>query len=187
MSLLRYISRRRCFLTNRITSLTPTSSYTTKAGDENWNQIYRFPQIRLLAAFNKLKIYQGSLSALAIPLTLALEQSGNIAQSTSYVVAAVGVSGLATLCIGSLACRNVVGLLYVNDGGTKLKISCPDFWGNRKDKEIEINDMIPSSNLTKFKYNPAKIITTGNSENYRLLESFGEIIEPDFYFSLFGK
>lgn len=167
---------------------TVTSNYTTKPRDDNWTQIYKFPQIRLLSAFNKLKIYQGGVSALAVPAAFALEQAGNIPQSSSAMVAALAGTGLATLCIGSLFCKNVVGMLYVNDEATKLKVSYPDFWGRRRDEDIIINDMISPSNLTKFKYNPALTITSGGkSEKYRLLGSFGQILEPDTFFSLFGR
>lgn len=164
-----------------------TSNYTTKPEDDKWSQIYRFPQIRLLAAFNKLKIYQGGLSVLAVPAALALEQAGNIPESTSTVVASLAGTGLVTLCVGSILCKNVVGILYINEDGSKLKVSCPDFWGKRKDAEIVINDMVPPSNLTKFKWNPTLTITTGDkSGSYKLLGSFGEIVEPDTYFSIFG-
>lgn len=163
-----------------------TTNYTTKSGNDNWSQIYKFPQIRLLAAFNKLKIYQGALSVLAVPAAVALEQAGNIPQSTSAVVAALAGTGLCTLCIGSYFGRNVVGILYVNEKGTKLKVSCPDFWGRRRDHEIVIHDMILPANLTRFKWNPAQTITTGKT-NYRLLANFGVILEPDTYFSIFGQ
>ncbi|KAL5278818.1 TMEM186 family protein [Megaselia abdita] len=184
------IIKQKSFLTSQLTKQVPfflTSSYTTKSGDDNWSQIYRFPQIRLLSAFNKLKLYQGGLSILAVPAALALEQTGHIPQSTSTVVAALAGTGLATLCIGTLIFRNVVGILYINEDGTRLKVSYPDFWGRRKDDEVVIDEMIPPSNLNKLKWNPALTITTGKSSNYKLLGSFGQILEPDTYFSIFGR
>lgn len=173
-----------------LTNLAPairTKDYTTKPGDDNWSQIYRFPQIRLLAAFNKVKVYHGGFSSIAIPVAFALEQAGNIPPTTSAVVATLAGTGLITLCLGSIICKNIVGILYVNDEGTKLKVSYPDFWGKRRDEEVAIDEMIAPSNLSTSNWNPVVPITTGKSTKYRLLGSFGQIVEPETYFSIFGQ
>lgn len=181
-----------CFLaTRRFTnpaSAVVTKNYTTKSEDDSWSQIYRFPQIRLLAAFNKLKVYHGAFSSLAIPVAIALEQAGNIPQTTSAVVASLAGTGLISLCLGSIVCRNIVGFVYVNEKGTKLKVSYPDFWGKRIDQEVVIADMIAPSNLSSSNWSPVVPITTvGKSTKYRLLGSFGEVVAPETYFSIFGQ
>lgn len=134
-----------------------------------------------------MKIYQGAFSVLALPASIALEVSGSIPENTTSVVVALAASGLATLCIGSLFMRNVVGMLYVNEEGTTLKVAYPDFWGRRKDQEILISDIVAPSNISTFKWSPAFNITTGASTKYRLLGSFGQILDRNTFISIFGE
>lgn len=58
--------------------------------ESSWIQIYKFPFIRGIAAINKLKIYQIGITAMAVPLSLFMEQMGEFPTDTTLVVGYVG-------------------------------------------------------------------------------------------------
>lgn len=177
----------------------------------DWKQVYKFPFIRGLAAFQKwvicpfklrimscrftyfrLKIYQLSFTILVTPTCYILEQFSDQLPAQTWIVALyIGISGTFTLAAASQAFKNTVGFIYMsNENPDMLKFSFMDFWGKRCDKQIELHEVMPFTEL------PGKSLTnalfTGlrfyNNEmpQLKLVHKHGGISDLDGFTRIFG-
>ncbi|XP_030375311.1 transmembrane protein 186 [Scaptodrosophila lebanonensis] len=155
-----------------------------------WRTIYKLPIIRLVSAFNRLKIYQALLTAAGTPLAFALGEAGHISTHAASVCASIGVTGLITLTLGSYAAKNLVGFIYINEPEDHLKLAYVDFWGRRKETLIAIDD-IPTvwdqSGPPRFSF--YQLISDPNCSNrrYKLLHRLGTVTDPQLFVGLFGE
>lgn len=87
---------------------------------------------------NKLKMYQICATIASVPAAYALPEIFD-----PIVVSVVGGTGLATLCLASFAFSNTIGFVYTNQKRPELvKFAFMDFWGLRKDVEMNIDGKI---------------------------------------------
>ncbi|KAM8711157.1 hypothetical protein ACLKA7_000312 [Drosophila subpalustris] len=174
------------------TTTTSNKKLTVDVGFTDWRPIYQLPMIRLIAAFNRLKIYQAALTAAGTPLAFALNQAGQMSGEALGICATIGVSGLITLTVGSVVASNVIGFIYINDQQDQLKIAYVDFWGRRKETHVDIEDLLPDWELKRSNtmrlgfYQPIQM-RTDKKQRYKLLHRFGVIIDPLIFEGLFGQ
>lgn len=110
--------------------------------ESEWNPIYKFRYIQMLSSFNRAKFYQVALTTVAVPISFAFPIVDPL------VVATLGVSLTITLSLASYAFSNTVGFIYTSkEQPDKVKFSYLDFWGNRKDVEMKIEDVVPFSEI----------------------------------------
>uniref|UniRef100_A0A6M2DJ85 Transmembrane protein 186 n=1 Tax=Xenopsylla cheopis TaxID=163159 RepID=A0A6M2DJ85_XENCH len=117
-----------------------------ESSTDNFKLIYRLNCIRHLTVINKLKVLQGGVTALAIPTCALLYHLDIATMDILYMTASIGVTGCITLSIAGAFVTNFIGLIHVNAEKTIAKVAYLDFWGNRKNIEIPVTDIIPSSN-----------------------------------------
>lgn len=147
------LSFNKFIISRAIKSTSETCQKASKTSNE-WETIYKFPHIQSFVSASKLKIYQTALTAITVPASLALPELVD-----PSIVATLGISGIVTLSIASYAFRNTVGLIYTSQSQPeKVKFSYLDFWGNRKDVEMNINDVKPFSELPRSVFD--KFFTT---------------------------
>ncbi|TMW53634.1 hypothetical protein DOY81_001271, partial [Sarcophaga bullata] len=154
------------------------ASHVNNNYNDDWRIIYRLDLIRLASAFNRVKIPYGFLNGITVPGAFALEQASHLPPSTSLLIAIVGLSSWCTLAICSFFVRNLVGIIYINDTGDKLKLAYVDYWGKRQDACIDLNDLIPESEKakpSKFDFYQTLCLYSDNKIKYKLLQRFGSI------------
>lgn len=160
------------------------------AGFTNWRPIYNLPLIRLVAAFNRLKVYQAVATAAVTPFAFGLSQAGQVSGEALGVCAALGVSGLMTLTLSSWAFTNIIGYIYVNEQQDQLKFAYVDFWGRRKELLVDIEDVLPDWELQRSRrfliYQPI-CLRNGNKQRFKLLLRFGIVTDPLIFEGLFGQ
>uniref|UniRef100_A0A034WKV8 Transmembrane protein 186 n=1 Tax=Bactrocera dorsalis TaxID=27457 RepID=A0A034WKV8_BACDO len=169
---------------------TTTATTNNKSATPQWTTIYRLPLIRLAAGFQRLKIYQGVLTALALPISFTLTEFGTISPNSVAIVGAIGVSGLVTLTLFSLLIRNVVGFIYINDELNKVKVAYVDFWGKRTDAIIDINDLDvewAKARPTAFNLYQKIRLYSDDTKSFKLLLNYGVIVEPETFCGIFGE
>ncbi|XP_053963196.1 transmembrane protein 186 [Anastrepha ludens] len=174
---------------NYATTATTTSTASDNAST-NWTTIYRLPLIRLAAGFQRLKIYQGTLTTLAVPAAFGLSQAEHVSPDSVLVISAIGVSGLLTLSLCSLVVRNVIGFIYINEERDKVKFAYVDFWGKRCETVIDIADLdVDWTKVRPTVFNIyQKIRLYGNkAQSFKLLSNYGVIVEPDIFTAIFGE
>ncbi|CAD7011333.1 unnamed protein product [Ceratitis capitata] len=168
-------------------------NYATNASANKtteWTTIYRLPLIRLAAGFQRLKIYQGLFTTIALPISFGLSQVGHISPSSVAIVGSIGVSGLVTLSLFSLLIRNLIGFIYINNELDKVKVAYVDFWGKRCESIIDINDLdVDWSKARPTAFNIYQKIRLYSDKNqmYKLMLNYGVIVEPQTFTGIFGE
>lgn len=105
---------------------------------DNFEPIYRFPQTRSLSALSRIKSYQGVATLICVPASYF------IYPELFFEVAYTGVTLFLVLSLTSYILSNSIGAVYIHKKNDELvRIAFIDFWGRRKDSEININDIIP--------------------------------------------
>lgn len=160
------------------------------AGFTEWRPIYRLPLIRLVAAFNRLKIYQAFVTVAGTPVAIALESAGQVSGDVLGIYAAIGVSGLMTLSLASYVSTNIIGFIYINDHQDQLKLAYVDFWGRRKELLVDIEDLLPDwepKSRRRLGFYQPICLRTDKKQRYKLLHRFGVITDPLLFEGLFGQ
>ncbi|XP_022228888.2 transmembrane protein 186 [Drosophila obscura] len=166
-----------------------TASLDDDASFSEWRTIYSLPSIRLVAAFNKLKIYQAALTAAGAPIAFALGQAGHVATDALGIYSAIGVSGLITLTLASYAATNLVGFIYINEQQDMLKLAYVDFWGRRVETLVETDDLLPSwerGSTSRLRFVLSITLRSDAQRRYKLLNRFGNIADRQLFEGLFG-
>ncbi|XP_046428079.1 transmembrane protein 186 [Neodiprion fabricii] len=114
----------------------------------DYQLIYKYPLIRLSSIVNRLKLYQTIATATGIPGTVVLAISDFITTETAVVFAVTGIMWcLGFFMIGFLG-QNRVGMIYLMDDQKTVKISYANTWGTKVDIEVDINDILPLSEIS---------------------------------------
>lgn len=100
-----------------------------------------------------------------------------------------GISGTITLSLVSYAFRNTVGFIYTNDKRPDMvKIAYMDFWGRRIDSEMNIDDVVPFSELPKALLD--SYVTTlrfhHDHPKLKLIYKFGGVNDMNEFAKVFG-
>lgn len=66
-----------------------TSQQTKPSSD--WSPVYNFPQIKLIAGLNKLKIHQSAITAIGVPVLMGLESTQIVPPDTAELFAVLGI------------------------------------------------------------------------------------------------
>ncbi|KAH8279403.1 hypothetical protein KR026_009099 [Drosophila bipectinata] len=155
-----------------------------------WRTIYSLPSIRLVAALSRLKVYQGAVTVAGLPIAFALGQTGQLGTDVFGIYAAIGISGLATLSLVSLAARNLVGFIYINEQQDLLKLAYVDFWGRRKETLVDTEDLLPNweqSTASRLRFVVPIGLRSDPKQRYKLLNRFGQVSDPELFEGLFGS
>lgn len=106
------------------------------------------------------------------------------------LVAIVGVTSCLTLALSSLVFKNLVGFIYVNESNDKLKIAFINYWGEREDRIINVNDLIPNweqKKPHKLVFYQLILLHSDPKVKYKLLHRHGAIENPYAFATLFGE
>uniref|UniRef100_A0A8C7MJ59 Transmembrane protein 186 n=1 Tax=Oncorhynchus kisutch TaxID=8019 RepID=A0A8C7MJ59_ONCKI len=100
-----------------VTALTKYSDLSTP----KYNLIYSLPHIKLLRAVSRLKLIQ-----------------------TGITIYSTGIAAFAAVMLFSAShyLRRVVGMMYLDESQTTLKVSHLTFWGRRKDVYLPVTDVM---------------------------------------------
>lgn len=154
---------------------------------EGYKAIYKFPAIRNLSAFNRLKIYHTVATFLSVPACFILASEGLIDPEYPMAAAQIGSSIAAFLFITSIVTNRYVGFIYFNEKKDTVKIAYVDYWGNRKEKEVKASDIVPLSDLsTSFIHHVYKPVLLYSGEKHLKISSkYGVIIDKEKYNKIF--
>ncbi|XP_075035935.1 transmembrane protein 186 [Mixophyes fleayi] len=147
----------------------------TEDDTKNFNLIYKFPGIQYCRAISRLKLLQTTLTVLLIPPIYYYYLQGQLSQFT--VVYFTGTAVFAGFMLYSLSyyLRRIIGMIYVDDDVTTLKVSYLTFWGNRRNLFVPVEDV-------------KKLSETGDGKR-ELIFQFGRYSSPDvlYFTTRFGQ
>ncbi|XP_050085943.1 transmembrane protein 186 [Anopheles aquasalis] len=155
---------------------------------DNWHTIYHFPSIMITASVKRLKYYPTVVTAVSVPVSIALAYANIWSMTTAEIVGAIGLTSTMTLSLFSMITNNLVGFVYCDETQSKVKISFLNAKGKREDCVYSVDDLVPRSELPSSLlklYFPIK--NHENSDVYKLVHRYGEIYDVQTFDKVFGR
>ena len=157
-------------------------SQLASSGDPQFKMVYRFPYIVHARFICRFKLYQTAF-------ILALTGANLVTQANLFTPLIVCTISLGMLAVMGEYFRRLIGIIYVDAVNDKVKISHLDFWGNRKDLIVSINDVIPiidaGENPADF-YVKVRFVDKKQSPLYITIKH-GLILEKDLFHRVVGE
>lgn len=169
-------------------SRSPTSQEKPPGTEmEKFHTIYRFDAIRALGYVSRLKLAQTGMTVVALPPGLYLYSQGLITLSSLCLMSGVASFALVMLCWMSHFFRRLVGILYVNEAGTLLRVAHLTFWGRRQDTYCAVSDMIPLSECRDQVQDLfVRIQPYSGKQTFYLTLRYGRILDRERFSQVFG-
>ncbi|XP_074052451.1 transmembrane protein 186 [Macrotis lagotis] len=167
-------------------STSPDKPSTMEA--EKFQMIYRFPGIRFCGSVSRLKILQTGITVLILPPTCYWYMQGLIPLDSLFFTGGVASFALAMLYWISYFFRRLVGILYVNEAGTVLRVAHLTFWGRRRDTFCPVANIIPVSETKEHPFDVfLKIQQYDGDQTFYLTLRFGHILDKKRFVQVFGN
>lgn len=154
--------------------------------DDEWITIYKFPYISAVASASKTKTLQYLSSLVGCPAVYGLEYFAIIPQGWFDVSLMIALSGCVTFtAVGQLS-KNLVGFAYVNPDHDLLRLGYLNFWGQREDTVVKVDNVRHLSEIQKFKCNPmSRVELYDSKKRFKIFEKIG-VIKRDLFELVFG-
>ncbi|XP_063284950.1 transmembrane protein 186 isoform X2 [Pelobates fuscus] len=137
---------------------------------DNFTLLYKLHGIQFCRTLSRLKILQTSLTVIFLPPIYYYYMKGQVTYLCVQYSTGTAVFACIMLYCLSYFLRRIIGMIYLNDAGTTVKVSHLTFWGKRKDLFIPITDI-------------QSLEETGDDKNEILLQ-FKRYSNPDvLYFT----
>ncbi|XP_023567071.1 transmembrane protein 186 [Octodon degus] len=154
---------------------------------EKFQMVYRFNAIRVFGFLSRLKVAQTALTVLALPPGFYWYSQGLVTLNSLCLASGVAGFALGMLCWMSYFFRRLVGILYVNESGTMLRVAHLSFWGWRRDTYCPVEDVMP---LTETKDNPQDVLMCiqrySGKPTFYLTLRYGRIVDRERFTEVFG-
>ncbi|XP_025272328.1 transmembrane protein 186 isoform X1 [Canis lupus familiaris] len=154
---------------------------------EKFQIIYRFDAIRTFGYLSRLKVAQTALTLLALPPGFYWYSHGLMTLSSLYFAGGIAGFALAMLCWMSHFFRRLVGILYVNEAGTVLRVAHLTFWGRRQDTDWPVADVVP---MTETSDRPQELFMRiqqySGKQTFYLTLRYGRVLDRERFTRVFG-
>ncbi|XP_075851208.1 transmembrane protein 186 [Microcebus murinus] len=154
---------------------------------EKFQMVYRFDFIRSCAYVSRLKVAQTALTVVALPPGFYWYSHGMLTFHSLCLLSGIAGFALAMLCWMSHFFRRLVGILYVNESGTMLRVAHLTFWGWRQDTYCPVADVIP---LTETGDRPQELFVRvkqySGKKTFYLTLRYGRILDKERFTQVFG-
>lgn len=155
--------------------------------NEKFHTIYRFNAIRALGFLSRLKLAQTAVTVVALPPGFYCYSQGLMTLSSLGLMSGVASFALAMLFWMSHFLRRLVGILYVNESGTLLRVAHLTFWGWRQDTYCAVSDMMPLSESEERVQDVfVRIQQYSGKQTFYLTLRYGRILDRDRFSQVFG-
>lgn len=155
---------------------------------EKFHTIYRLQAIRAFGVLSQLKVAQTALTVLALPPGYYWYSQGLLPLSSLCLAGGIATFALAMLCWMSYFFRRLVGILYVNERGTMLRVAHLNFWGWRQDSYWPVADVVP---LTESRDRPQELFVRlkqySGQQTFYLLLRYGRVLDRERFARVFGN
>ncbi|XP_078096524.1 transmembrane protein 186 isoform X2 [Mustelus asterias] len=154
---------------------------------EHFTTIYRFQGIRFLRAISQLKVLQTGITVALLPTVYYFYLQEHVQYALLSYITGLSAFAIVMLYTMSYYLRHFIGMLYLNDSGTTLKVSHLTFWGRRNDFYVPVEDVMPLGDtgdaaneiILQFKqYN--------STEVFYFTIKFGQVVDKQKFLQVFG-
>ncbi|XP_045702941.1 transmembrane protein 186 isoform X2 [Phyllostomus hastatus] len=157
------------------------------AETEKFQMIFRFDAIRIFRYLSRLKVAQTALTVVALLPGFYWYSQGLMAFDSLCTVGGIAGFALAMLCWMSYFFWRLVGILYVNESGTMLRVAHLTFWGWRQDTYCPVADVIP---MTETQNRPQELFVRiqqySGKQTFYLTLRYGCIVDRERFTQVFG-
>uniref|UniRef100_H0XFL8 Transmembrane protein 186 n=1 Tax=Otolemur garnettii TaxID=30611 RepID=H0XFL8_OTOGA len=154
---------------------------------EKFHMVYRFDAIRAFGFLSRLKVAQTALTVVAWPPGFYLYSQGLITFNSLCFMSGLASFALAMLCWMSYFFRRLVGILYVNDSGTILRVAHLNFWGWRRDTYCLVAEVIPLTDTEEWSQDLfVRIKQYNGKQTFYLTLRYGRILDTERFTKVFG-
>ncbi|KAM5131318.1 transmembrane protein 186 [Callospermophilus lateralis] len=155
--------------------------------NEKFQMVYRFNAIRAFGYVSRLKVAQTALTVVALPPGFYWYSQGLMTFNSLCLLSGIAGFALVMLCWMSYFFRRLVGILYVNESGTVLRVAHLTFWGWRQDTYCPVADVMP---LTETKDRPqdlfVRIQQYSGKQTFYLTLRHGRVVDRERFTQVFG-
>lgn len=147
--------------------------------------MYRFPGIRLVKLFSRLKVVQTGLALVVLPPLWYLHWINQVTFAEDFYATGLFSFTLVFLYAISFFLQRVIGFMYLSESGTLLKISHLTFWGKRRDfccpveSVVTLGDGESNRHLLEFRQQDQKKVLY-----FSLL--WGQVVNHEAFGKVFG-
>lgn len=149
--------------------------------------VYRFDAIRAFGYLSQLKVAQTALTLLALPPGLYWYSHGLVTLGSLCFAGGIAGFALAMLCWMSHFLRRLVGILYVNEAGTVLRVAHLTFWGRRQDTDWPVAEVVP---MTESRDWPQELFVRiqqySGKQTFYLTLRYGRVLDRERFTQVFG-
>lgn len=154
---------------------------------EKFQMFYRFDAIRAFGYLSQLKVAQTALTVVALPPGFYWYSQGLMTLNSLCLVGGIAGFALTMLCWMSYFFRRLVGILYVNESGTMLRVAHLTFWGWRQDTYCPVADVIP---LAETQDRPQELFMRiqqySGKQTFYITLRYGRILDRERFTQVFG-
>lgn len=149
--------------------------------------IYRFEAIRAFGYVSKLKVAQTALTVVCLPPGFYWYSQGLVTFNDLCLMGGIAGFALAMLSWMSYFFRRLVGILYVNESGTMLRVAHLNFWGWRQDTYCPVAEVIPMSDTQDRPQDIfVRIQQYSGKQTFYLTLRYGRILDRERFIQVFG-
>lgn len=149
--------------------------------------VYRFDAIRAFGYVSQLKVAQTALTVLALPPGFYWYSQGLMTLKSLCLVGGIAGFALTMLCWMSYFLRRLVGILYVNESGTVLRVAHLTFWGWRQDTYCPVADVIPlAESQDRSQELFMRIQQYSGKQTFYITLRYGRILDRERFTQVFG-
>ncbi|XP_039347111.1 transmembrane protein 186 isoform X2 [Mauremys reevesii] len=171
-------------------SLTSTNRVLEKSMPENKEQfklVYKFPGIKYCRIFSRMKLLQTALTVVILPPVYHLYLQEQVSQGFVLYVTGTACFAAAMLYGISYFLRRMIGLMYLNEAGTMVKVAHLTFWGRKKEIYCPVESVMTLGDTGDAKNEVLLQFKQHNSTQvlYFTLK-FGHIVDKQRFAQIFG-
>lgn len=164
------------------------SATDTKTDVNKFQLIYKFPGIRMCKAVSRLKILQTMLTIMVLPPIYYYYLQGQVAEFVVFYFTGISVFAGAMLYSLTYYLQRIIGMIYINQVATTLKISHLTFWGKRKDIFLPVEDVKALSETGDQKGEVLFQVRRYSSPDILYITTrFGQIVDKEKFCFIFGE
>ncbi|XP_047433194.1 transmembrane protein 186 isoform X2 [Mugil cephalus] len=168
----------------RITALVRYSDLST----QKYTRIYTLPHINLLRAVSRLKLLQTAFTLAILPPVYIWYFMGSAPLSLVSYTTGVALFAGVMLYTASHFFRKAVGMMYLDESQTTLKISHLTFWGKRQDVYLPVSDVMTIADTgDSINETILKLKTYSSSQTWYFSPYFGRVVDKDSFEKVFGR
>ncbi|KAJ6657557.1 hypothetical protein lerEdw1_002272 [Lerista edwardsae] len=154
---------------------------------DQFRLIYRFPGIKYCRAVSRLKLLQTTLTVAVLPPVWFLGWQNHVTQAQCLYSTGIACFAAIMLYGMSFYLRRIIGMMYLNEDGTLLRVAHLTFWGKRKDIYCPVETVMALSDtgdsshefLLQFRQH-------GQEEFFYFTLRFGQVLDPEGFVKVFG-